>query len=118
MAQKVFQFKITLKDIKPAIWRRIQISESCSFWDLHEAIQCAMGWTNSHLHCFDVRNRHGEEEQIGFEDKELGSKDGSKIKVRNYISLENSKVRYLYDFGDGWDHLVALEKVVDKQAGL
>ena len=50
----VFQFKITLQEIEPAIWRRIQISNSCSFWDLHVAIQNVMGWTDSHLHHFAV----------------------------------------------------------------
>lgn len=48
----VFQFKITLQEIKPSIWRRIQILDKCTFWDLHVAIQDAMGWTDSHLHEF------------------------------------------------------------------
>ncbi|HPP37607.1 MAG TPA: plasmid pRiA4b ORF-3 family protein, partial [Thermosynergistes sp.] len=44
----VYQFKITLRDIKPPIWRRIQVPETYTFWDLHVAIQDAMGWTDSH----------------------------------------------------------------------
>jgi hypothetical protein len=53
---QVYQFKIELKDVKPKIWRRIQVPESYSFWDLHVAIQDAMGWFDEHLHAFYVKN--------------------------------------------------------------
>lgn len=52
----VFQLKITLREIKPVIWRRIQVPATYSFWDLHVAIQGAMGWTDSHLHEFKITN--------------------------------------------------------------
>jgi len=69
--QTVFQFKITLQDIFPLIWRRIQISKQCTFWDLHVAIQDAMGWTDSHLHEFKVFNlATGKKEYIGIPDDE------------------------------------------------
>ncbi|GAH94095.1 unnamed protein product [marine sediment metagenome] len=41
---KVYQFKITLKDIKPPIWRKIQVPKTYTFYDLHVAIQDSMGW--------------------------------------------------------------------------
>lgn len=57
MAYKnVYQFKITMLDISPAIWRRIQVPENYTFWDLHVAIQDSMGWTDSHLHAFRIKN--------------------------------------------------------------
>ncbi len=46
----LFQFKITLQEIQPAIWRRIQVPAKQSFWDLHVAIQDAMGWKECHFH--------------------------------------------------------------------
>ncbi len=49
---QVYQFKITLQGIKPPIWRRIQVPETYTFWDLHVAIQDAMGWSDYHLHEF------------------------------------------------------------------
>ena len=115
MSTKVFQFKITLKYIKPHIWRRIQILEHSSFWDLHVSVQCAMGWTNSHLHRFEVLNSKGKQEDIGYKDEELESKDGSMIKVRDYISMKNNEMLYVYDFGDGWEHSVKLEDITEKQ---
>ena len=51
---QVYQFKITLRDIKPPIWRRIQVPETYTFWDLHVAIQDAMGWSDYHLHEFEI----------------------------------------------------------------
>ena len=48
-----YQFKITLLDTKPPIWRRIQVTD-CTLDRLHEHIQTAMGWMNSHLHQFQL----------------------------------------------------------------
>ena len=42
----VYQFKITLLESQPPIWRRIQVKD-CTLDKLHEHIQTAMGWTNS-----------------------------------------------------------------------
>ena len=51
---KVYQFKISLKGIRPPIWRRIQVPETYTFWDLHVAIQDSMGWLDCHLHEFEI----------------------------------------------------------------
>lgn len=52
--RRVLQFKISLLDIEPTIWRRIQISDLCTFWDFHVAIQDVMGWQDYHLHHFEM----------------------------------------------------------------
>ncbi len=52
----VYQFKITLMGADPAIWRRIQVRD-CAFDEFHEHIQTAMGWTNSHLHQFEIKGQ-------------------------------------------------------------
>jgi hypothetical protein len=55
-----YQFKVTLRDIKPPIWRRIQVRD-CTLDKLQERIQTAMGWTNSHLHHFKINDsRYGD----------------------------------------------------------
>ena len=58
MPKRVYQFKIELEGITPTIWRRIQVPETYSFWDLHVAIQDAMGWLDYHLHLFRVHREH------------------------------------------------------------
>ena len=51
---QVYQIKITLHGSKPPIWRRIQVRGDTTLDGLHDVIQVAMGWTNSHLHQFTV----------------------------------------------------------------
>src|SRR5690606_36545983 len=71
-SERLYQFKITLLDSQPPIWRRIQI-KNCTLDKLHEHIQAAMGWTNSHLHQFEIDGkRYGDPELLddGFEDFE------------------------------------------------
>lgn len=87
----VLQFKITLQEIEPKIWRRIQISDLCSFWDLHVAIQDAMGWTDSHLHLFTVNHSI----EIGQQHMGIPDDDG---------------------FDDGWQHLVEYEGMHEKKS--
>ena len=53
--ENILQFKISLKGLEPLIWRRIQIAESSTFWDLHAAIQDAMGWQENHGYFFTVK---------------------------------------------------------------
>ena len=68
----VYQFKITLRGIRPPIWRRIQVPDNYTFWDLHVAIQDAMGWFDAHLHAFEVANPiTGFAEEIGIPDEDF-----------------------------------------------
>ena len=53
---QVYQFKITLKDIKPLIWRSIRVPKTYTFWGFHVAIQDSMGWFDVHLHEFEINN--------------------------------------------------------------
>lgn len=119
MVEEIFQFKVTLKGIKPTIWRRIQVIDSYSFWDLHVAIQDAMGWEDYHLHCFEVFNpKLCCEENIGSsegDNDELFDKASWKAKVKDYLDLNNNTMLYEYDFGDCWKHIVKLEKILIKQ---
>lgn len=118
---KVYQFKVTLKGIKPPIWRRIQVPEVYTFWDLHVAIQDAMGWLDYHLHEFTILNPStGRKDEIGIpEDEPLMLWDkkvhaGWRCKIADYFSLENSRANYVYDFGDNWQHTIKLEKILPR----
>ena len=67
----VYQFKIVLRDTDPPVWRRIQVPENYTLWDLHVAIQDAMGWSDYHLHEFTLKNpSNGVESDIGIPDEE------------------------------------------------
>ncbi len=114
---QAYQFKITLKGIKPPIWRRIQVPETYTFWDLHVAIQDAMGWVNYHLYSFEMVNPStGMRVEIGIPDKnfEWGKETlpGWEQKIADWFSMENRLANYTYDFGDDWEHKIQLEKVL------
>ena len=65
----VLQFLIEIKGIKPRIWRRIQVPSNYNFWDLHVAIQDALGWWDSHLHHFEIKGKGKRKvERIGIPD--------------------------------------------------
>lgn len=122
-SSKVLQFKITLKDTKPPVWRRIQIPGDYSFWDLHVAIQDAMGWLDCHLHEFEIfktRKRHLE--YVGIPDDEFPSGQeilpGWEIPIRRLFTTGIRQATYSYDFGDGWEHTVLWEKTVPKETGV
>jgi pRiA4b ORF-3-like protein len=111
------QFKVTLRGIEPAVWRRIVVPASYSFWDLHVAIQDSMGWRDYHLHAFRVRNpKSGEAEQIGIPDDDPfeGAEaflPGWEVPIVDYFGQPGARADYEYDFGDGWKHEVVLEQV-------
>ncbi len=115
---QVYQFKITLQGIKPPIWRRIQVPETYTFWDLHVAIQDVMGWSDYHLHEFEIMNPStGLKVNIGPPDDEFGRKVfvGWNQKMADYLSIENPRADYVYDFGDYWEHRIQLEKILPKE---
>ena len=114
---QIYQFKITLRDIQPAIWRRIQVPDSYTFWDLHVAIQDSMGWTDTHLHNFTVIDpKVMTKVQIGMPDPgyDDGTLPGWDQKISSYFYSSDHKADYVYDFGDNWLHEVRLEKVRGK----
>lgn len=111
----LYQFKITLRNIKPAIWRRIQIPD-CSLGDLHEYIQRAFGWWSCHLHQFQIDGeRYSLPASGGFD---LGDEylDETQFLLSHLIpkSGEQARWNYEYDFGDGWLHDILFEGLPPK----
>ena len=119
----VCQFRIALQDIEPAIWRRIQVPDVYSFWDLHCAITYAFGWLDYHLHQFRVSCPESSEMSIigipddeGFDDQDtLPEWD---LSIAKFLAEKNPACEYEYDFGDGWRHSVILEEVVPREEGV
>ena len=115
----LYQFKITLLSAKPTIWRRIQVKD-CTLDEFHEHIQTAMGWTNSHLHQFDIKGkRYGDPELLddGFED--FDGVDSTKMNLSQILPKTDKKFtfKYEYDFGDGWEHEILFEGSPKKEPG-
>lgn len=123
---KIYQFKITLLETDPPVWRRIQVPGCYSFWDLHCAITDAFGWLDCHLHLFTIKNPKTNEEDHfgipdpdGMHDDDMGyaTNPSWMTKISRNFTLKpnnNAIADYLYDFGDGWHHSVVLEKIMTR----
>lgn len=110
----VFQFKITLQEVTPLIWRRIQVADG-TLDELHEHIQSAMGWTNSHLHEFEIGGeRYGDPELLGDDFEEFTGENSRVVRIGEIVGHRRKgfRFRYLYDFGDSWEHEVLFEGIV------
>lgn len=121
MAQLIYQFYISLREIEPPIWRRIQVPDTYTFWGLHVAIQDAMGWLDCHLHAFRLRPKHKREiVEIGIPNEawdDLDTLPGWEIKISTYLHEPGPWMEYEYDFGDGWVHDVLFEGILVKEKG-
>ena len=118
-AGEIYQLKVSLKGASPPIWRRILVPADMALIDLHAAIQSTMGWCNCHLHqfkqgrtCF-LSNPDSEFMGIGgFEDV-----DSAGVRIGDLLQKEKQKIDYEYDFGDSWEHIVLLEKILEPEEG-
>ncbi len=103
----VYQLKITLKDVQPPVWRRLLVPD-CPLSSLHEIIQVAMGWQNSHLHSFRFGQENYTDPRVA---AELDMEDEDRVNLADVIKNEKFKFEYSYDFGDDWRHEIRVEKI-------
>ena len=112
---QIYQLKITLRFIRPPVWRRVQVASDVTLAKLHRIIQVAVGWYDSHLHQFIVGETY-----YGVPSREDLSKvkDEKKVRLDQVLSGPGRKMVYEYDFGDGWEHSLVLERVLEPERGV
>ena len=116
----VYRLKLELypNEIKPVIWRRLDVDGRISLGKLHHFIQAAFGWSDAHLHEFEI---HGRTYRTPMPDDDL-----DEIEVRderkaflNRLVVEQDVFVYRYDFGDNWEHMITVEDIiVDEESDL
>jgi len=112
----IYQIKVTLRDSRPPIWRRIQVRSDATLAKFHRILQCVMGWEDAHLHQFIIQG-----EYYGIPDPEeepRKTKDERKYKLSDVVPAERSQFAYNYDFGDYWQHMLVIEKTFPRQEGV
>lgn len=109
-AGALLQFKITLTGIRPPIWRRVLVSERLFLSELHDVIQEVMGWTDLHLHDFQWRGKRFGRPDPEYDWDRMIDEDTVPLKALG-LSVKD-RLKYMYDFGDGWEHVLTLEKVL------
>ena len=107
---QIYQIKITLLGSDPPIWRRIQVRGDTPLDRLHDIIQVAMGWTNSHLHQFIVGRTYFGPPDPYYEELELN--DETESTLSQITKDEKATFIYEYDFGDSWTHELLVEEIV------
>jgi len=112
---EIYQIKVTLKGIRPPIWRRFLTFSSVKLPEFHNILQVIMGWEDNHLHAFvsDSVIYKIPDPSMGFD----YGKDETQVRLTSLLKREGDKLLYEYDFGDGWEHDVVLEKILPFTAG-
>jgi len=114
-ATRIIQFKISLADIKPPIWRRVLVPDTMTLGDMHNVIQVAMGWWDSHMHEFEVNGvTYGSLDDESFYEV----LDEWEAPLSSLALREKQRIKYTYDFGDDWKHNVVVEKFRPVDASL
>ena len=119
--RNTYQIKVQLQDIKPPIWRRLEVDSRITLDALHVAIQSSMGWMDCHMHQFVDRDgnffRQHDDPDDGFAfDFNDSGVDESIVLLSDILHQEKDWFTYEYDFGDDWRHKITLEKILPWQA--
>lgn len=105
----VYQLYISLHHISPLIWRRLLVRNDTSIAQLHDIVQCAMGWEDLHLHRFCI---HGKDYGIYQPGGMLFDDDPTRVFLADFRLRVGERFVYEYDFGDFWQHDIRLERVL------
>jgi hypothetical protein len=109
-AAPIYQLRIELLGVRPVIWRRILVPGSVKLHQLHAVLLWTMGWAGGHLHEFVIGQDHYGEPDPGFDTPPLVQRE-DRVTLAVALGARKSFV-YLYDFGDGWEHRVSVEKIL------
>jgi len=143
---RTYELRITLNGSKPPIWRRVAVPSDIALGELHDVIQIAMGWTNSHLHRFCQPVKISKDEKLRLwqkdsrtprewsrlqggrvfvtkvtpwgEPTEMEGEDEDGVTLGEVCPKAKSKLIYEYDFGDGWEHTVEVQKITEPKEGV
>lgn len=114
------QVNITIAEIDPPIWRRLLLPKDLNFAQLHEIIQAAFGWTDSHLHQFIVGGLvvgAPEFDQDGLMDRQILEATEIFLRDLDLSYMPKLKILYEYDFGDCWLHWIQFENQIPRVEG-
>jgi hypothetical protein len=104
-----YVLRISLTRIRPEIWRGVLVPSSITLKRLHLVLQTVMGWWNYHLYQFETP-----EGIFGTPDPDYPDETMSDARVRldRFLTKPRDRIRYEYDFGDGWQHEIRLERII------
>lgn len=105
---KIYELYVELEDIEPVIWRRLLVPATITLPKLHDLLQLAMGWMDSHLHSFTIGDQTFG--MAGIDDfEELNWLDERRQTLKSVLSDRIHEFTYEYDFGDSWRCRIAVK---------
>ncbi len=114
-----YRVRVDLTGTKPPLWRRLELASDMLLDELHDVLQVAFGWTDSHLHRFSsgtgFYDRDAEQYLCPFDVEE--GEDGipeHEVRLDEVLADVGDTLFYVYDFGDDWQHSVRLEAVLPR----
>jgi len=114
MTETIHQLNVTLRQVKPPVWRRIVVESDLTLGELAAVLEAAMGWLGGHLHVFEVsRTRYGTPDSEWPSD----DLDENRFRLGDVLPDVGTKMRWDYDFGDGWEHDVLVEAISELEPG-
>ncbi len=115
-ATSIAHLKVTLDDVKPAVQRRLEVPLTIRLDRLHFVLQAALGWTDSHLYEIKAGGVGWGMPDPDFGDGPLDARKARLVDVLEDVGTKTLK--YLYDFGDGWEHTIKVERVTEAVPGI
>lgn len=110
---QVYQLQITLKGIRPPIWRRVHLPGAICLDAFHDVIQTVFAWTDTHLHQFFIGGTsYGQPDD--FDEPVV---DEAAVTVAHAVGTRVKRFQYVYDFGDNWEHDIVVEKIIAGNSG-
>jgi Plasmid pRiA4b ORF-3-like protein len=104
---EAYQIHVWIRRISPMIWRRLLMRTDSTLAHLHDVLQIAFGWSDFHLHRFRIHGRDYGVNRAGG----LGfSRDARTVRLADFQFRTNERFLYEYDFGDGWQHVIRVER--------
>lgn len=109
--------RVDLDGTRPPVWRRLRLASDLPLSRVHDVLQVTMGWTDSHLHHFQMGPDAKDFRMMPFLtdfDLEEGEDEGiheRDVRLDEVLATPGQRLFYEYDFGDSWSHTIRLEKV-------
>ncbi len=114
----IYQLKVTIRGIRPPVWRRLQVSGAATLGDLHDLLQRAFGWEDDHLHHFVIGDTFYGVPNPGDLDWGIDTNDERRARLQQILGRGLKNFVYEYDFGDSWEHLITVEKILTREPGV
>jgi hypothetical protein len=111
----VHQLKVTLREVRPPVWRRLAVSSGITLGALSPLLEAALGWEGYHLHVFEIDGRRYGSADPDWDATDL---DERRYRLGRVLPGVGSRMRWKYDFGDGWEHDIVVEAIGPAEAGV